>query len=60
MSKGEQLRYKEFIEVSAGQLSLVSINFPDLMASRDEDQEKLIKVAYEVLEQTHSTVESLV
>lgn len=60
MSPGETQCYKDFIEVSAAQLAVVSINVQDLMASRGEAREKLIEFADEVLTQAQSTIESRV
>ncbi len=60
MFHDEQQRYRDFIAISASQLTVVSINIQDLMASRGEDREKLIEFADEVLKQAQSTVESLV
>jgi hypothetical protein len=60
MSPDEQRRYLDFIEIAASQLSVVTINVQDLMASRGEDREKLIEFAEEVLKQAQSTIESLV
>ncbi|WP_319436178.1 helix-turn-helix transcriptional regulator [Mycobacterium sp. RTGN5] len=60
MSPDEQQRYKDFIALAASQLSVVTINVQELMASRGEDREKLIEFADEVLKQAQSTIESLV
>lgn len=60
MNEAQQQRYQDFIDISASQLSLVSINVHGLMASRGEDREEQIKLANEVLKQSQKTVEALV
>lgn len=60
MSSDEQQQYQHFIDISASQLSIVTINVHDLMALRGEERENLIELADEVLTQSQSTVESLV
>jgi hypothetical protein len=60
MSPDDQQRYQDFIDISAIQLSVVTINVQDLMTSRGEDREKQIELADEVLKQAQSTIESLV
>lgn len=60
MSPDEKHRYQDFIDIAASQLSIVTINVQDLMASRGEDREKLIEFADEVIKQAQSTIESLV
>ena len=42
MSPDEQRRFLDFIDISASQLSVVTINVQDLMPSRGEDREKPI------------------
>jgi hypothetical protein len=59
MSPDQKQRYLDFIDISASQLSVVTINVQDLMATRGEDREKLIEFADEVLKQAQSTIESL-
>ncbi len=60
MSPDKQRRYEDFIDLAASQLSVVTINVQELMASRGEEREKLIGFADEVLKQSQSTIESLV
>lgn len=60
MSPDDKQRYQEFINIAASQLSVVSINVQDLMASRGAEREQLIEFADEVLKQARSTIESLV
>ena len=60
MSSDDQKCYQEFIDISASQLAVVTINVQGLMVSRGEDREVLIEFADEVLKQAQSTVESLV
>lgn len=60
MTEDQQQRYRDFIAISASQLSLVSINVQELMDSRGEDRERRIKLAEEVLKQSQKTVEDLV
>ena len=60
MSSDDKQGYQDFIDISASQLSVVTINVQDLMASLGEDREKLIEFADEVLKQAQSTIESLV
>lgn len=55
-----QQHYKDFIEIAACQLSLVSINVQELMASRGEELERRIKLVREVLNQAKTTIEKLV
>lgn len=60
MSPDDKKRYQEFIDISASQLAVVTINVQGLMVSRGEDRDVLIEFADEVLKQAQSTVESLV
>ena len=60
MEEGERRRYQNFIDISASQLSLVTINVQELMASRDDDRERLIELADQVLNQSLAAVEALV
>ncbi len=60
MSPEDQQQYDEFIEICANQLSLVTINFTDVMVSRGEQRDALIKFADEVVKQAQFRVESLV
>ena len=60
MSPDDKKRYQEFIDISASQLALVTINVQGLMVSRGEGRDVLIEFADEVLKQAQSTVESLV
>jgi transcriptional regulator with XRE-family HTH domain len=60
MCPDEKKRYQDFIDISASQLSVATINVQGLMARRGEDREKLIEVADEILKQAQSTIESLV
>jgi|GEM_PF-1265001 len=60
MTPDDKKRYQEFIDISASQLAVVTINVQGLMVSRGEDREILIEFADEVLKQAQSTIESLV
>lgn len=60
LSTDAQQRYRDFVAISASQLSVVSINVQELMTSRGEEREELIEFADEVLKQAQSTIESLV
>lgn len=53
-------RYREFIEIAASQLAVVTINVQDLMESRGDEREQLIDFADEVLGQAQNVVETLV
>jgi hypothetical protein len=60
MEEDERQRYQDFIDIAASQLSLLTINPHELMASRGDDRERLIELADEVLNQSQATVEALV
>jgi hypothetical protein len=60
MEVDQRLRYEDFIDISASQLSLVSINVHGLMASRGEEREEQIKLAKEVVKQAQQKLEELV
>lgn len=60
MKEDERQRYQNFIDISASQLSLVTINVQELMVSRDDHRERLIQLADEVLNQSQAIVEALV
>ena len=60
MEASDQQRYLDFIDVSASQLSVVTIDMTGLMATRGDDRERLIELADEVLNQSQAVVQSLV
>lgn len=60
MPPDDKQRYQDFIDISASQLAVITINVQDLMASRDDEREKLIEFADEVLKQAQSTIESFI
>ena len=60
MSHDDKKRYQEFIDISASQLTVVTVNVQGLMVSRGEDRDVLIEFADEVLKQAQATVEALV
>lgn len=60
MSAADRKRYQEFIDISANQLAVATIDVTKIMASRGDEQEELIAVAEEVLKQAKTTIESLV
>lgn len=55
----DRRRYQEFVEISANQLAVATIDVTKLMSSRGDDREELIKVNDEVLKQAKAGVESL-
>ncbi len=60
MSAADRKRYQDFIDISANQLAVATIDVTKLMASRGDEQEEMIAVAEEVLKQSKATIESLV
>lgn len=60
LSPAETQTYQEFIDIAASQLAAVTINFESIMVSRDQDREKLIGLAEDILDQADSTVRGLV
>lgn len=60
LDHSQRQRYNDFIEISASQLAVVSVNVQELMASRGEERERLIEIADEVLLQSQEVVEKLV
>lgn len=60
MAGTDRKRYQEFIDISANQLAVATIDVTKLMASRGEERGELIAVAEEVLKQAKATIESLV
>jgi hypothetical protein len=60
LDRYQQQRYKDFIEISASQLAVVSVNVQELMASRGKVREQLIEIVDEVLVQSQDAVERLV
>ena len=60
MQEGERQRYQDFMDISASQLSLLTIDMTGLMTSRGDDRERLIELADEVLNQSKAVVEALV
>lgn len=60
MSADEREAYREFIEIAASQLAVVTFKFESLMVSRGQDREILIGSANDILEHTQSRVKTLV
>lgn len=58
LSVPDRERYQEFVEISANQLAVATIDVTKLMGSRGDEREELIKVADEVLKQAKAAVES--
>lgn len=60
MPTDERQSYREFIDIAASQLAVVTINFESLMVSRGQDREILIGSANDILDQAQSTVKRFV
>jgi hypothetical protein len=60
MTAEDQQQYQRFIDISASQLSIVTINVQSLMAMRGREREAQIELIDEVLSQSRSAVEALV
>lgn len=60
MSTDERQSYREFVDIAASQLAVVTINFESLMVSRGQDREILIGSADDILDQAQSTVNRFV
>jgi len=60
MSAAQQRTYQNFVEISASQLAVATIDIQNLMTTRSDEREQLIKLTDEVLTQAQSTVESVV
>lgn len=60
LAPDQQQRYQDFVEVTAAQLALEAINVQGLMATSDDEREKLIEFADDVLTQSRAVVESRV
>ena len=59
LSDEDRRRYQEFVDISANQLAVATIDVTKLMSSRGGEREELIKVNDEVLKQAKAGVESL-
>lgn len=60
MATDERQSYRDFIDIAASQLAVVTINFESLMVSRGQDREILIGSATDILDQAQSTVKRFV
>lgn len=60
MSAEQRQYYQDFVDISAVQLAVATIDVQNLMRTRGDEREQLIRLTDEVLTQAQSTAESLV
>jgi transcriptional regulator with XRE-family HTH domain len=60
LSRADQQRYQDFIDIAAAQLAVLTINVQGLLTTRGSDLDRLTHLADEVLTQSHDAVTALV
>lgn len=60
LDPAQRVRYQDFVQISASQLAVATINFQGLLTSSGKDREQLIELTDEVLNQSQEVVGSLV